>query len=320
MNGRPFDLCRGTAVAKRRKKRKSKLTPEQRKIRKIQRDHKKEIRAVFSSVGFERLPSLSEWEFSFQGTTSDIDDLFIYENVVAVVEYTTARESGISDHLKRKKVLYDKITRQPGVFVDFLTTGRAEFRRSRNTDYSTSQTRVVVVYCSVNSIKRTLKQELPELKYLDFQVVKYFKAVTSAIKQSAKYEFFSFLGLSYHEIGANVLSPTTAEHTEYAASLLPEEASHFRKGYKVVSFYVDPGALLSRCYVLRQDRWEEPSNLYQRMISKKKIEAVRKYLLDDKRVFINKYHCNFAWHYRSFGWRRARFGSVAGCQNRYSQN
>lgn len=54
-----------------------------------------------------------------------------------------------------------------------------------------------------------------------------------------------------------------------------------------MSFYVDPAALLTRSYVLRQDRWEESSNLYQRMISKKKIEAVRRYLLEDKRVFIN---------------------------------
>ena len=62
---------------------------------------------------------------------------------------------------------------------------------------------------------------------------------------------------------------------------------NFGKGYKVISFYVDSEALLSRCYVLRKDGWEDRGQLYQRMISKKKIEAIRRYLLDQKRVFIN---------------------------------
>ena len=44
---------------------------------------------------------------------------------------------------------------------------------------------------------------------------------------------------------------------------------------------------MARSYVLRQDRWEERSNLYQRMITKKKIDAVRTYLLKNKRVFVN---------------------------------
>ena len=51
--------------------------------------------------------------------------------------------------------------------------------------------------------------------------------------------------------------------------------------------YVDPEALLSTCYVLRKDGWEDRGQLYQRMISKRKIEAIRKYLLAQKRVFIN---------------------------------
>lgn len=275
------------ARRQRRKKRSSRLTPEQKRARKIQRDHRKEIRAVFTTVGFTRISSASDREIIFRETKSDFDDLFIFENVIALVEYTTAQESDVSAHLKHKKVFFDKILGHPKTFVEFLNGNNAEFRRQRNTDYTDSQMKTVIVYCSRNTIKKSLKQEVPGLTYLDFRIAKYFKAVTSAIKQSARYEFFCFLGLSSRDVGQNVISPTTAEHKEYAGSILPEEASHFRKGYKVASFYVDPEALLSRCYVLRQDRWEEPSNLYQRMILKSKIEAIRKYLLEDKRVFIN---------------------------------
>jgi DGQHR domain-containing protein len=122
---------------------------------------------------------------------------------------------------------------------------------------------------------------------LDYQVVKYFVAVTKAIRESARSEFFYFLDLTHADVGEDAISPKTFADEGYAASLLPEEASHFPRGYKVISFYVDPEALLARSYVLRQDRWEERSSLYQRMISKKKIDAIRNYLLKNKRVFVN---------------------------------
>jgi DGQHR domain-containing protein len=50
---------------------------------------------------------------------------------------------------------------------------------------------------------------------------------------------------------------------------------------------MDPETLLSRCYVLRKDGWEEKGSLYQRMIDRSKIESIRKYLREERRVFIN---------------------------------
>ena len=69
--------------------------------------------------------------------------------------------------------------------------------------------------------------------------------------------------------------------------MLPEAHSNLGKGFKVVSFYVDPAALLERAYVLRRDGWRDNTNLYQRMVSAKKIEQIRKYLYEEKRVFVN---------------------------------
>jgi len=57
--------------------------------------------------------------------------------------------------------------------------------------------------------------------------------------------------------------------------------------YKVVSFYIDPHSLLNRAYVLRKDGWRDEGSLYQRMISRSKILAIRKYLESKERVFIN---------------------------------
>jgi DGQHR domain-containing protein len=73
----------------------------------------------------------------------------------------------------------------------------------------------------------------------------------------------------------------------FPGSVLPESHSKFPDGYKVVSFYIDPAALLSRAYVLRRDGWRERNGLYQRMIIRRKLEAVRRYLVDQKRVFVN---------------------------------
>jgi hypothetical protein len=75
--------------------------------------------------------------------------------------------------------------------------------------------------------------------------------------------------------------------TDYHGSILPEAHSNFDAGYKVVTFYADPDSLLKTAYVLRKDGWRDSLNLYQRMISKPKIESIRRYLKTQKRVFIN---------------------------------
>jgi DGQHR domain-containing protein len=128
---------------------------------------------------------------------------------------------------------------------------------------------------------------VPSVRYLDYHVARYFYALSSVIKKSARFEFLRFLGLEHGDIGQNIVSPGVAASTNYEGSILPEGHSNFGKGYKVISMYVDPEALLSTCYVLRKDGWEDRGQLYQRMISKRKIEAIRKYLISQKRVFIN---------------------------------
>ena len=80
--------------------------------------------------------------------------------------------------------------------------------------------------------------------------------------------------------------PIAGDQT-FKGTLLPEPHSNFDPGYKVVSFYVSPAALLSRAYVLRKDGWKDVYGLYQRMIERKKIEAIRQHLRSQKRVFVN---------------------------------
>jgi DGQHR domain-containing protein len=273
-------------LARRRRKKRAKLSAEARLALRVKRDHFREIRSIFSSTGFTRVPSASDKEFTYRGTTSDFDDVFIYENVIVIAECTTLKEK-ISDHLKKKKVLYDKIKSDHVAFIDFLDRTFPKFKSARGTKYRPEHYRLSIVYCSRNLVDSALKKDVPNIRYLDFHIVKYFKTITDRIKLSARFELFKFLGLPLAEIGENVISPSTGSSKAYKGSILPEGQSHFPPGYKVVSFYVDPAALLERCYVLRKDGWDEKGGLYQRMIGKKKIEAIRKYLLSKKRVFIN---------------------------------
>ncbi len=81
--------------------------------------------------------------------------------------------------------------------------------------------------------------------------------------------------------------PTSGSAAFYKGSLLPESYSNFSKGYKVISFYIDPKSLIEKSYVLRKYGWEDNQNLYQRMIKSAKIKKIREYLNKEGRVFIN---------------------------------
>jgi hypothetical protein len=269
----------------RKKKKKPKLSPEEQKKLKAQRAHINDARSIFKLVGFKRVPGAAKTEITYQGTTSDLDDLFVFENLVVLVEYTT-KQDDLSGHLKKKKVLYDKIQKDASSFIEFLDQKIVNFTTARNSLFQPAQMRVAIVYCSLKKIEADLKAEVPGVRYLDYQYLKYFLALARAIKLSARFELFHFLGFEHADVGKNVISSSAASES-YEGSILPEAHSNFGKDHKIVSFYVDPGALLNRCYVLRKDRWEETSNLYQRMISKKKLESIRKYLIEQKRVFVN---------------------------------
>src|SRR5690606_888616 len=105
----------------------------------------------------------------------------------------------------------------------------------------------------------------------------------------SRYEFFDFLKIEFNKVGNNILSSSRSKKETFSGHILPEEKSQFNLGYKIVSFYIDAESLLKRAFVFRQEGWRDFDNIgyYQRMIDSKKISAMRKYLTDKDRVFIN---------------------------------
>ncbi|MEO9966480.1 MAG: DGQHR domain-containing protein [Alphaproteobacteria bacterium] len=272
-------------AAKKKKKRKPKLTAEEKKQKNIQSSHKKMVRGVFRLTGFKRIPGLADKEFSFKGQATDFDDVFVNENILVCLEYTTTTNVGA--HLKPKNIIYEKIHTDPAGFCQFLCDLNEDLKFELLSKYNSAEVIVKIVYCSLNAVDASLKENVPNPKYLDYAELRYFANLTDCTKKTAQYELFDFLEISPTLIGAGGKIGVASELENYNGFLLPESNSNFNKGFNVVSFYVDPDALLKRSYVLRKDGWKDSHNLYQRMISKPKIEAIRKHLRVNKRVFVN---------------------------------
>jgi DGQHR domain-containing protein len=277
----------GQPPVARKKSKKPKLSQADIKRRRTQRRHTQSIRKAFEQSGFIRVPEISDKEFTFQSATSDFDDAFIFENVVALCEYTTSQESDVSGHLRKKKVVYDTIQSNKKAFLEYFCTKFPAFQKSMGNNFTPEQIRVVIVYCSLATVKSELKELIPNVKYFDYNVAKYFEALATTIRHSARFELLDFLGIGYTEFGQAVIKPNSAQIDTYNGSLLPEAHSNFDEGFKVVSFYMDPDALLKRSYVLRNDGWRLGASLYQRMITPSKIAAIRTYLIQKRRVFVN---------------------------------
>lgn len=263
------------------------LSPEEQARRALQRRHKREIRATLELAGFQRAEGASDKEFTFEGTTSDFDDIFILENVIVLTEYTITKESEVSAHLKPKNILYEKIAKNQARFVEFARGAPLDISKRLSSKYENDHFKVVILYCSLNTVKAELKDQVPQATYMDYSVVRYFKLLTSTVKRSARNEILAFLGVNYSQFADRAIVSNPPAREPFPGSILPESHSKFPNGYKVVSFYVDPAALLSRAYVLRRDGWRERNGLYQRMIIRRKVESVRRYLVEQKRVFVN---------------------------------
>lgn len=251
----------------------------------LKRDHFSRVRALFRLAGFKRIGKMMDKEFTFEGSTTDIDDVFYLENVIVFVEYTVSND--VSTHLKKKSVPFRKMVEKPTEFLAYLKEKFPAFVEAVSGIYDLDQCRIFVLYASRHPVANETKAEVPSVKYLDYNVVRYLESVSRAVKHTARYEILEFLGLPVEEFSSAILNPASAAASVYDGSVLPESHSNYGAGYKVVSFYIDPDALLKRAYVLRRDGWRGGASLYQRMISSAKIEKVRRYLRSKKRVFIN---------------------------------
>lgn len=270
------------------RKKRSRLSAEERKRRGVQSTHRRLIRAIFRNTGFERFTKLADRPFKIgDHIESDFDDVFVCENIVVCAEYTTSKSDNVGDHLRKKKIVYDEATENPTMLVETLAAIDSDFSNVALGCYRADELVVRFVYCSRYDFDAKHKTIAANAEYLDYPELRYFKSLTDSIKLSARAELLDFLRVGISQIGKEGKVDTHSESKSFQATVLPEANSNFDAGFKVVSFYVDPETLLNQAYVLRRQGWRDSDSVYQRMISKSKIDEIRRHLKLKKRVFVN---------------------------------
>jgi DGQHR domain-containing protein len=278
---------------KKKAKKKVKLTPEQKAQNLLKRNQENEIRLIFKNLGFNRIANIDGKEIVYKDRTSEMDDIFVCENIILITEYTIANKPG--DHIKNKTLFYNKVLEDKRAFVEFmcnepkLNSFKKYYDEHINSKYSANHLKVEILYCSKFSVSEEHKRNATGVIFFDYYLVQYFKSLSKVIKRTGKYEFCEFIGVPYEQFGDNILKSDDSSSNKYSGHILPEEKSYFKGGYKIVSFYIDANSLMRRAFVLRQEGWRKKENVgyYQRMFEQKKISSMRKYLSDKERVFIN---------------------------------
>lgn len=279
-------------IMSRKKTSKGKILLSEEELQK--RSHIKDIRTTMDNIGFHRIEGIEGHHFVYKSRKSELDDIFIYENLMLIVEYTSAKN--VSEHLLGKKIIYDLINESHRDFIDFalnepeLQPFKNYYENSLKSKYQTGQIRIRILYCSIKSVEanhKDLFKDNRSVYFYDYDIVYYFKLLSSNIKKSTKYELFHFLNVKASDIGNNVSDIPGSD--KFKGNILPIEKSSFKNGRNIISFYIDAASLIRRAYVLRQESWREDDagGFYQRMVIGKKISSMRKYLSSERRVFIN---------------------------------
>lgn len=261
---------------------KSKPTAAQIQARKAKASIKS-FRDLMKKLGFENCKS-DGVQFTFKGRTGEIDDIFVYENIIIIAEYTYGK--GDSEHLAKKKILFDIINENQKEFVVSAKEIFPPLKSLIDEKYPPGLSQIRFIYNSSAEPNGEITAQMKYLLPLFGAVEMYFKALGKTIEKSARIEFLKFLKLSRGSVGESSLSQKE-DHYSYGGYLLPDMNSNYPDGTKIVSFYADPASLIDISYVLRKDGWIDEDHLYQRILVPSKIRSMRNYLAKEKRVFVN---------------------------------
>lgn len=275
------------SVGKRSKKAKVKLTPEQRRERKLKADHMRTLRTTLRNAGFDRAPEIAEVKVKFGGQDGEFDDAFVYQNVIFLVEYTTSQSSDVTGHIKNKKIIFSNIDSDQSGFIEYLRNRFSVFNERLGDKFHPSKLILRIIYCSRYDFDSGIKENVFEPVYMDYPILKYFEKICASIKMSAQPELFAFTRIDPVKVARDGVLFNTVTDNKYDGSILPDSASGFPSGFKVVSFYADAASLLRRAYVLRRNGWRSSFQAYQRMVQPAKIEQIRRKLKLDGQVFVN---------------------------------
>lgn len=259
-------------------------TPEQLKKRE-ERTFSRRIQTVFKNAGFAHLPTEGK-ERKFGKKTGELDNVFVYENVILVCEDTLAAPGNVKEHLKNKKLLFDEIEKNRAELVAWLQADFPDQLKSFDT-YPPNRYKIFFLYFPKFGV--SLDDDDIELfkpvRIVQPSTLNYFHKMASNIRLSSRSDIFRYLELSSKDIGA-ANSGAAAKMIE-TSIIYPVENTGLQNGVKLVSFMLSAETLLNNSYVLRKDNWQDSIQLYQRLIERERIQKIRRYLAKKKTTFIN---------------------------------
>jgi DGQHR domain-containing protein len=243
------------------------------------------IQKIFVRAGFTEFKTDGQKVF-LGGWGGDIDCTFLCENIVVLCERTTTADPW--KHLKPKGSFFTSALQSPIETLSELSRiSPALSLALDNSLYDRTQYRIRVVYVSEEEISKSHQRLLPDIRFMHQTELRFFLHLTDCIHRSGKHELLRYLSVNANEFGSHVVSGQSLPSKEYSSFLLPTTHSSLPAQHEVISFYADPGFLLETCFVLRRDGWQEDGALYQRLLAPKKLRAMRKHLVANKRVFVN---------------------------------
>lgn len=258
-----------------------KLNEEEKQKERTRRNLHNKIESIFYDSGFSPLPTMGI-EVNISGQKGDFDSVFFYENIIVFSEDTIDKSV---DHLKKTVLFFRQCFNHKDEVLSFLKENFIKFKNGSCSQYSDSDFEFVFTYTSKKTIDSNHKILYgKDMVFIDEKYLCYFSSISKTIKKSTRFELFKFLGINLEKVGGQ---NSSSVGNGYTALILPETPSGFPKEYKLVSFLIDPATLLKQSYVLRKDGWRDNDRVYQRILIKNKITNMRKYLAQEKRVFIN---------------------------------
>lgn len=267
-----------------KKKKQSKKLTEEQIIKRKDTKFRGDIKRVFTTAGFEYIKTIYK-ETKIGNRTVEFDAIYFYENILLICEDTGSKKTD-KDHIRNKKEAFDEVESHKKEFFNWLITEFPDHKISLE-KYNEEEYKIFNLYFSQTELNLTSDEieMYSTIKFVDYKALNYFLRMGQCIKCSSKYEIFRFLGINKNCIG---LSTSESSRRSLKAPIIyPKRSTGLTNDVRVVSFMMSAESLLSTCYVLRKDNWEDSIWLYQRLIDKDKIKKIRTFLANKGEAFYN---------------------------------
>lgn len=268
-------------MKRKKKRRNTPPTPEQLQ-KQEQRKLSKRILTTFTGAGFISIKT-KDVELEFNGGRTEIDQMFLCEGCIVLIEETiTKKNRDIHDHLRKKVLFHQKARADEKGFIAYLRTTFPDLHSFLG-ESDGSGVKINFIYAHRYPFDSEGRPEYSHVRFLKNEYLKHFAHLVRTISKSARFEIYKFLELNLQD----VYPDSHSTEAKFDGFILPAARSGFGNDLKVVTFHMDPASLTELAYSLRRDSWIDAEGLYQRMLDASKIKKMRRYLKNERHVYLN---------------------------------